>query len=325
MRSSAQLFAVFMLIFAAAVSFGQATPPQSSSAGNGAAKTPAATRSPATSGTSAVAQDDAEDDDDPDIPAFSHISHEEYLRLRAEHVAVRRGLNDLVRNPQARSQAIRRMEGQERSLRQQHALTNAAGQLIPAAPSGVVWVSLGPAPIPNGQTFGSTVPVSGRVTAIAIDPTDVNGNTVYVGAAQGGVYRTLDGGATWTPLMDTALSLAIGSITIDPTDHNTVLVGTGEGNLALDSFFGVGVYVIQNATSPSPILSGPFHTEAGTGNDVFTGRSVTKIIVNPTDHNKVLLSTSSGVSGASGDVFSTLPTRGVYLSTNFFSVSPTFT
>jgi len=324
MRTSGQFLAVLLLAFAAVFCLGQAAPSKNSPAGSSPAKTPVAGR-PVPSGTPDVVNEGMEDDDDPDIPAFSHISHEEYLRLRAEHVAVRRGLSDLARNPQARSQAIRRMEGQEQRLRQEHALTNAAGQLIPAAPSGPMWVSLGPAPIPNGQTFFNSVPVSGRVTAIAIDPTDVNGNTVYVGTAQGGVYRTLDGGATWAPLMDTALSLAIGSITIDPTDHNTVLVGTGEGNLALDSFFGVGVYVIQNATSPSPTLSGPFHTEAGTGNDVFTGRSVTKIIVNPTDHTKVLVATSSGVSGASGDTFSTLPTRGVYLSTNFFGVSPTFT
>jgi len=89
---------------------------------------------------------------------------------------------------------------------------------VPLAPSAGIpqWTPLGPAPIPNGQTTPprATDPVSGRVTAIAIHPT--NPNTVYVGTAQGGVYRSLDAGAHWTPLLDNALSLAVGAIGIAP-------------------------------------------------------------------------------------------------------------
>jgi hypothetical protein len=61
---------------------------------------------------------------------------------------------------------------------------------------GPFWLPLGPSPIPNGQTLGGgpEVPVSGRVSVIAIDPND--SNVVYVGGAQGGVFRTLDGGQT---------------------------------------------------------------------------------------------------------------------------------
>src|SRR5438477_483300 len=73
--------------------------------------------------------------------------------------------------------------------------------------SSTSWTAIGPAPIPNGQTTPVSA-VSGRVSAIAVHPT--NPNIVYVGAAQGGVYRSLDGGATWTELMANAQSLAIG-------------------------------------------------------------------------------------------------------------------
>ena len=82
--------------------------------------------------------------------------------------------------------------------------------------------------------------MSGRATAIAIDPTDPA--IVYLGTAQGGLFRTTDGGSNWTALMDNAQSLAIGAITIDPADCTIVFVGTGEANQSLDSFFGVGVY-----------------------------------------------------------------------------------
>ena len=91
-------------------------------------------------------------------------------------------------------------------------------------------------------------PVSGRTTAIVIDPSDAN--IAYVGTAQGGLYRTLDGGSTWTPLLDHALALAVGSVVFDPADttHNTLLVGTGESNFSGDSYAGVGVYKITSAT-----------------------------------------------------------------------------
>ena len=56
------------------------------------------------------------------------------------------------------------------------------------------WIPLGPAPIPNGQTVGISTPVSGRTISIAVHPT--NPNIVYVGAAQGGLYRSTDGGRT---------------------------------------------------------------------------------------------------------------------------------
>lgn len=261
--------------------------------------------------------------------ARGRINEQEYLRLRDQQVGMKRGVDDLARIPQARSQAIRNMEVQERALRQRHvAAAKASGSAITNL-SPLSWTPLGPDPIPNGQTAPTEVAVSGRVTAIAIDPTDATASTVYVGTAQGGLYRSLDGGATWMPLMDSAQSLAIGAITIDPKNPTTLFVGTGEGNLSLDSFFGVGLYIIQNATTTADI-TGPFNAPSVSPNpdgftDVFTGRAVTQILVNPSNDNQILVSTSSGFSGASGDIFGTLPTRGVYLSTNALSGSPTFT
>jgi photosystem II stability/assembly factor-like uncharacterized protein len=74
----------------------------------------------------------------------------------------------------------------------------------------------------------------------------------------GGVFRTLDGGQTWLELMAGAKNVAIGSIAIDPSNPDDLLVGTGEGNFSADSHFGVGVYVIKHAKSSSPQLEGPF-------------------------------------------------------------------
>lgn len=281
-----------------------------------------------TSGVTAATATPEADTDSADIPAIARdrISEEDYFALRDQQVRMQRGIDDLLRNPLQRTNAIRTMELQEFFLHQLRTGGAPLGALAPAATNS--WTPLGPAPIPNGQTFGTLVdptkevPVSGRVTAIAIDPTDTTGNTVYVGTAQGGLYRTLDGGANWTPLMDAEPSLAIGAISIDPLDPTKVFVGTGEGNNSGDSFFGVGVFIILNATTTANV-TGPFNFN-GTS-DIFTGRSITKILVDPADDNKILVSTGSGFSGLSFDVFNNLPNRGVYLSTNALSASPTFT
>lgn len=316
------IVSVLALLFATAFCFAQekrANPQEP--------KRDAAAKPPVKADAAPAATADAdEDDDSPDIPpiARGRIDPGTYLRLRDELVALKRGLADLARDPQARSHAIRHMELQEQQLIRRFQARSAQA-ISGTGPSSTVvptpsWTPLGPDPIPNGQTSPSEVPVSGRVLAIAIDPT--NENIAYVGAAQGGLYRTMDGGGTWTALMDSAQSLAIGAITIDPLDRNTLFVGTGEGNFCLDCFFGVGLYIIRNATTTA-VLSGPFNSN-GTS-DVITGRAITQILVNPATDNQILVSTASGFSGASGDVFSTLPARGVYFSSNALGVTPTFT
>jgi photosystem II stability/assembly factor-like uncharacterized protein len=203
--------------------------------------------------------------------------------------------------------------------------------LQPEAFAARQWIALGPDPIPNGQTYTShgtappskEVPVSGRVSAIAVDPK--HPKTVYVGGAQGGVYRSFDGGQTWEQLIKgtNALNFAIGSITVDPTDSSRVLIGTGEGNLSADSYFGVGVYLVTGATSENPVLNGPFNVTSANQN-AFMNRSIVKILVDPQNNSIVFCATSSGVGGLGAQTGATLPNRGLYRSTNFASLSPTF-
>lgn len=70
--------------------------------------------------------------------------------------------------------------------------------------------------------------IGGRITDIAVDPTD--DDIVYAGAAEGGVFKTIDGGLTWTPLFDSMPALSIGAVAIDPNDPDVVYAGTGEVN-----------------------------------------------------------------------------------------------
>ncbi len=251
---------------------------------------------------------------DPDIPASlknakNQIGREEFLLARSEGIALKRGLaKDQPFDPSLRPKAIEKMEEQEETVRRMPESSLKDNLMLN-------WTAIGPAPIPNGQTSPS-VPVSGRTTAIAIHPT--NPDIVYVGTAQGGVYRTTDGGTNWTPIMDSAQSLAIGAIGISPSSPETVYVGTGEPNFSADSFFGAGLYRIENA-STTATLHGPFGTAQ------FNGRSISEIIVHPTIPGTIFLSTTSGVGGFRAIIPAGLPARGVFRSTNATTGSPTFT
>jgi hypothetical protein len=108
------------------------------------------------------------------------------------------------------------------------------------------WTNVGPRPIhvtdpQYDPTLLGWTTVDGRVTSIAIDPRDHSGNTVYIGTAAGGVWRSTNGGSKWTPVSDSLPTLSIGAVAVDPS-NGAVLVGTGEGNTNSDSYLGTGVY-----------------------------------------------------------------------------------
>jgi hypothetical protein len=144
------------------------------------------------------------------------------------------------------------------------------------------WVALGPSQIPGGQTDtslgGGPNPfaagtVSGRVSAIAVDPT--HPNTVYCGGAQGGVWKTTNALAvspTWTPISDFEASLAIGDIAIDPVDPNIIYVGTGEANGSCDSYFGQGILRSTDGGSTWTLFN---------GGGFFTSEAISRIVIDP--------------------------------------------
>ncbi|MBI5709213.1 MAG: T9SS type A sorting domain-containing protein [Candidatus Eisenbacteria bacterium] len=258
----------------------------------------------------------AAETDDPDLPAFmqGQVDKEWYLQARSAHLDLLQGLPyDLSGGVNPRLAAIEQMQ---QKLLVMGPITSAA------------WSPLGPAPIPNGQTTTIATAVSGRVTAIAIHPT--NPNTVYVGTAQGGVYRSLNGGTTWTAIFDNAASLAIGALALAPSNPTILYVGTGEPSLSCDSYFGVGLYRIDGADT-APVLNGPFNPTPTTdvlGAKTFTGRSISQILVDAANPATIFVSTSSGIGGMGCDAYGASPPvtalRGIYRSTTGTSGSPSF-
>ena len=108
-----------------------------------------------------------------------------------------------------------------------------AQTFVPQGPSP----SFGPTSVIQSGDAPPNGTVSGAVQAIVTDPG--NAGTMYIGATNGGVWVTRNGGANWTPLSDNQRSLSIASLALDPTSPGVVLAGTG---ITSNGAFGPGDY-----------------------------------------------------------------------------------
>ncbi len=187
-----------------------------------------------------------------------------------------------------------------------------ADGIIPFPGSTTNWLFIGPKPINEifGGNGGSPT-ASGRVTSLVIDPSDSTGNTLYLGAAEGGVWKTTDGGATWATNFDSQPSLSIGAVAVAPSSPSTVYVGTGEENFAIDNFYGAGVIKsTDGGTTWTQVgVGGNGGTITGvTGITSFTGPFATglggafigSLSVNPLDANTVQAGASIFPNAGSG-------------------------
>ncbi|MCA1732942.1 MAG: hypothetical protein LC732_05000, partial [Acidobacteria bacterium] len=101
-------------------------------------------------------------------------------------------------------------------------------QIDPAMLAGLKARAIGPATM------------SGRIAAI--DAVASNPNIIYVGAATGGVWKSVDGGVTWKPLFDEQPVAAIGAVAVHQQNPDIVWVGTGESNVRNSASVGNGMY-----------------------------------------------------------------------------------
>jgi photosystem II stability/assembly factor-like uncharacterized protein len=85
-----------------------------------------------------------------------------------------------------------------------------------------------------GPFRGGRVPA---VTGVQDEP-----NVFYFGGASGGVWKTTDAGATWTPLFDKQPIASIGAVAVAPSDHNVIYAGSGEACIRGNISYGNGVY-----------------------------------------------------------------------------------
>jgi hypothetical protein len=167
--------------------------------------------------------------------------------------------------------------------------------------SSLVWSPLGPAPLASdasgvGQDdYGW---VSGRATAVAVDPADLTGNTVYIGGAYGGVWKSTNAASPspanvlWQPLTDDQATLAVGAIAVQPGNSGVILVGTGEANSSADSYYGLGILRSADAGVSWTLIPAD-----SSGSRSFAGMGFSRIAFNSNASNIAVAATAGTPEG----------------------------
>jgi photosystem II stability/assembly factor-like uncharacterized protein len=102
-------------------------------------------------------------------------------------------------------------------------------------------------------------------------------NVFYIGAVNGGVWKTNDYGRTWTPIFDDQPTGSIGAIAVAPSDPNIIYVGSGEGLQRPDLSVGDGIYKSTDA--------GKTWTHLG----LRDGQQIPQITIDPRDPNRLFV------------------------------------
>jgi hypothetical protein len=95
--------------------------------------------------------------------------------------------------------------------------------------------------------------IGGRTRALLIDPT--NASVMYAAGVAGGVWKTTNGGSSWSALTDTLSNIAVSSLAMDPNNPNVIYAGTGEGFLNGDAVRGAGIFKTDNGGASWSALS----------------------------------------------------------------------
>jgi len=158
-----------------------------------------------------------------------------------------------------------------------------AQHLEEAALARAPWRAIGPAVM------------GGRIDDVAVD--ERNPSVIYVGAASGGLWKTMNAGTTWTPLFDRQDVSSIGDVALAPSNPEIVWVGTGEPNNRQSSTYGDGVY--------KSLDGGRTWTHVGLRDSHHIGR----VIVDPSNPETVYV-------GALGRLWGPNKERGVFKTTD---------
>jgi photosystem II stability/assembly factor-like uncharacterized protein len=146
----------------------------------------------------------------------------------------------------------------------------------------------------SARSIGPAV-MSGRLPAL--DVVESNPDVMYAGGAAGGVWKSVNGGLTWTPIFDDQPVASIGAITVNQANPDIVWVGTGEGNPRNSVSIGDGIY--------RSLDGGRTWTHLG----LEKTEHIHRIVLHPTDPNVAWVA-------ALGQVWGENPDRGVFKTTD---------
>ncbi|HQW80730.1 MAG TPA: Calx-beta domain-containing protein [Pseudomonadota bacterium] len=160
---------------------------------------------------------------------------------------------------------------------------NNSADVAQRAPDAVLaaWSELGP---------GN---VGGRTRAIVIDP--VTPDIMYAGGVGGGVWKSINGGASWAPVSDTMANIAVVSLAMDPANPAVLYAGTGEGSFNIDALRGAGIFKSIDAGATWTRLAATTGSNFHYVNDLHVAPSNSLVVVAATN-NGIFTSINGGTS-----------------------------
>lgn len=216
----------------------------------------------------------------------------------------------------------RRAYQQKLALRTQRAtVLSQTGQVSFSSGS---WVALGPVPLASDASGNGTQDyrqVSGRATAVVVDPADTSGNTVFVGGAQSGIWKSTNAAFStannvmWNPISDDQATLSIGALAIQPGNNDpaktVILAATGEADNSADSYFGLGILRSTNGGASWALIN-----SANSGTLSFSGLGGTRMAFSTTATNTVVAAMGTSSEGVVDGAVNSGTTPGLYTSLN---------
>ena len=183
------------------------------------------------------------------------------------------------------------------------------------------WTPVGPLQVQT-QSYGL---ITGRVTAVSIDPSDTTGNTVVIGTSGGGVWKSTNAAGpaasvSFRPLNDTLAvfspnasspvipSLSIGAVSVQPGGTGVILAGTGDPNDASDSYYGEGILRSIDGGNTWSLI------QTTTGGFSFAGEGIAAFTWSTTNPNLVVAAVSSAAEAATVGASKAPGVRGLYYS-----------
>lgn len=168
---------------------------------------------------------------------------------------------------QAAREQMRRMPRYATALNRTLAMSESA-----QANQAAGWTELGP---------GNS---GGRALSLVIHP--ALPDTMYIGMAAGGIWKTVNGGASWTPLMDAITSVPVTVLAMDPVNPDVIYAGTGESFADPQSRRGVGIFkTIDGGTTWTHL------TSTGTPDYYY----VNDIAISPRNNQRIYAATTTGI------------------------------
>lgn len=246
-------------------------------------------------------------------------------KQRSARFLARRGIGQTLVSPNRTSSRYGRSAAEmlAEARTEHHALAAAqgsSGNTNLTAP----WQPVGPAQVTT-TTYGA---LTGRVSSLAVDPSDPSGNTVYVGTTGGGVWRSANAAGNsasvaFTPLTDTLsayaatsiVSLSIGAVSVQPGGTGVVLAGTGDPNDATDSYYGAGLLRSSDGGVTWSLITQSSDVLAGGKQDfTFSGNGFAGFAWSTANPNLVVAAVSQAAEGVEVNAGASLSMMGIYYS-----------